>query len=146
VAPHPALAFACGLASAVVVLLATDLVPAVLAAHTGLGGSWLAALTMIVGSMMVPLVPRMAAMLGSGRVLAVGVAVALLGRVVATAAAGTGAALGVAVVTGAGLGLHLATALPFALSSSPTGRAGLTTGLYVAGSMLGSRIIYTLLA
>jgi hypothetical protein len=145
--PSPAWAFACGVASAVVVLLATELVPAVLGARVGLGGgSWLAALTMIVGSAVVPLAPRVAATLGSGRALALGVAIAVLGRVVAIPVGGVGAALAIAVVTGLGLGLHLATALPFALSSAPTGRAGLTTGLYVAGAMLGSRVVHTLLA
>ncbi len=146
VAPSPAWAFAFGVASAVVVLLATELVPAVLAERAGLGGSWLAALTMLVGSAVVPLAPRVAAALGSGRALALGVAIAALGRVVAIPVGGVGAALAIAVVTGLGLGLHLATALPFALSSAPTGRAGLTTGLYVAGAMLGSRVVHTLLA
>jgi len=143
-APSPTRAFACGLASALVVLLATELVPATLAARARLGTSTLAALTMMVASAAAPIAARLGGALGSGRALVVGLGVTALARIAALPAGGPSTALAVAVLAGLGLGLHLATALPFALSRASSGRAGLATGLYVGGAMLGSRVIHAL--
>jgi hypothetical protein len=148
-APEPPAAFrafACGIASAVAVLLATDRVPAAMAGAAGIGASWLAAIAMIAASVTAALAARAGGRIASGPALVGGVALALLGLAAARVVAGTGAALVVAVVTGAGLGLHLGTALPFLLRRASSGRAGLATGLYVGGAMLGARLVQVLLA
>jgi hypothetical protein len=46
----------------------------------------------------------------------------------------------IAVVTGVALGADLATVLPYTLAGVSSDRAGLTTGLYVAGAMAGSQL------
>jgi hypothetical protein len=51
------------------------------------------------------------------------------------------AACGLALVTGVALGAVLVSALPYALGDAAIGRAGLATGLYVAGAMLGAQVV-----
>jgi hypothetical protein len=144
--PPPGRAFACGVASAAVVVLATELVPAALAHRAGLGPSSLAALATMAASLAVFAAARIGRTFGSGPALVLGLSVAAAGRAAVAAVGGPVGALAVVAVTGLGLGLHLATALPFALARASSGRAGLSTGLYVGGAMLGSQVVRSLFA
>jgi len=144
--PRGLRAFACGIASAVVVLLATDRVPAALAPVSGIGASWLATIAMLAASASAALTARAGGRIPSGPALVGGVVVAFVGLAAARVVVGTGGAVVVAVVTGAGLGLHLGTALPFLLDRASSARAGLATGLYVGGAMLGARLVQVLVA
>jgi hypothetical protein len=139
-------AFACGIGSAVAVLLATGRVPAALADAGSGHASWLAALAMIVASVTAALAARAGGRIPSGPALVGGIVVALAGFAAARVGVGTGVAIVIAMVTGLGLGLHLGTALPFLLRRASSERAGLTTGLYVGGAMLGARLVHVLFA
>jgi hypothetical protein len=134
-------AFASGLVSALVVLVATSVVPATLAGYTSrLGATGLAAVAGVVAT----LGARGAARVGRrlGRMPAAAVSLGLAGlacalATVSTNAAGAGAIAGIA---GLAVACSLATALPLALSEVPAGHAGLIAGLYLAGAVLGSQV------
>jgi len=139
-------AFACGLASAVVVMVASERVPIVLGGAVGVGPAGFSAVVMIVATVVAPLVARMGDRIPTGPALVTGLVVALAGFAAARIVVGPGVAVAVAMGTGLGLGLHLGTALPFVLARVASGRAGLATGLYVGGAMLGGRLVQALLA
>jgi hypothetical protein len=136
---RPLVPFACGLGSAVAVLSATSLVPAALPVRADLGATIVA-----VTGALAALAIRGSAWSDAATMIVAGLVVTVLCRVVAPWAAGP---LGVvvAVAAGIGVGCHLATALPFALSARPVGRAGLTSGLYVAGAAIGSVLVRTVM-
>jgi len=136
-------AFACGLASAAVVVLATDLVPGAIARD---GAAGRAALAGLAASLVAALAAPLVRALGAVGALVGGLAIALACRAVAPWCAGAIGAGAVSVLAGAGLGLHLGAALPFVLSAQPAGRAGLTTGLYLAGAVVGSQVARALTA
>ena len=130
-------AFLAGVASAMAVVLGSDLVPARLAAHAGVDASWLAVLAMIVATLTVAVagarIGRWAFLVGLGVIAVAGAVAALVDGPIAAGV--------VAVVTGAALGAHMATVFPYALAGASSARAGLATGLYVAGAMLGSQVV-----
>jgi hypothetical protein len=132
----PVRAFACGVASGLVALLAADLVPP---AGTGTQGGFLAAGVAATAAVVAPLASRVATAFGNGRTLVAGLALAVLLRLVVVSIDG-GAAPAVAIAMGVALALHLASALPFALAALSPARAGVATGLYLGGAALGSRI------
>jgi hypothetical protein len=136
-APNAMRAFVAGLLSATAVVLANEILPVRLVSRAGLDASWLAALTMIVATVTVAV--------SSGRIgrwaLFVGLGVVAVASAAAKLVDGPVTAGIVAAVTGIGLGAHLASALPFALAGASPGRAGIATGLYVAGAMLGSQVV-----
>jgi hypothetical protein len=140
--PNGVRAFVAGLASAMAVVLGSDLVPVRLAAHAGIDASWLAGLTMIVATLAVAVA---GARIGRSAAV-VGFCVVALAGFAATLVDGPIAAGVVAVVIGVALGAHLATVLPYALAGASSARAGLATGRYVAGAMLGSQVVRWLFA
>jgi hypothetical protein len=101
---------------------------------------------MVVATIVAPLVARAGDRLASGPALVAGLVVALLGFAAVRLVGGPPSAVAVAMATGLGLGLHLGKALPFVLGRVASGRAGLATGLYVGGAMLGGRLVQALLA
>jgi hypothetical protein len=132
---RPFVPFAWGLASAVAVLTATSLVPEALPVRAQVSAGSVA----VAGALAAIAVRR--SRWASGRMVPIaGVALTVLCRLVAPWSAG-GVAVAVALAAGVGLGLHLATALPFTLSARPAGRAGLVSGLYVAGAAAGSAMV-----
>jgi hypothetical protein len=137
----PIVLFACGIASAVVVLLALDLTPQALAARVAsVSATTLVAVVGIASALLAPLAARLGGSIGSRTALLAGLVVALVCRMIVPACASEVAAYALAAILGAALALHLATALPFALSSQPAAHAGLAAGLYVGGAMAGSQI------
>jgi hypothetical protein len=132
-------AFACGLASAAVVVLATDRVPAALAGPA-IGVATLAAIAGIVAALGATPAARAGMRVGGVRALVAGLVVAALCRVAAAASPGALGAIAIAGVAGGALALHLANALPVVLVADHGRRAGLATGLYLGGAMLGSRL------
>jgi hypothetical protein len=136
-------AFFAGLASAMGVVLASDLVPARLALRSGLDPSWLAALAMIAATVAVGCAGARIA-----RWTALFIGLGVVGFAVAGAPLVDGpiAAGGVAIVTGVALGAVMVAALPYALGAASIAHAGLATGLYVAGAMLGAQVVRWLVA
>ncbi|HXJ34708.1 MAG TPA: hypothetical protein VMS22_11810 [Candidatus Eisenbacteria bacterium] len=135
-----ALAFACGLVSALVAIVSTDLVPGALSAAGAAGTASLAAIVALAGTLGASAMGRVGSGIGSGRGLVAGLVASLVCRGVAPWCGSFVPGLAVAIVAGAALALHLTTALPFTLSAQPEGRAGLGTGLYVGGAMVGSQL------
>jgi hypothetical protein len=135
--------FAAGVASAIVVLLATDVVPGALAA-SGAAASTLATVAGLACAVAAPAATRAGALVGAPAALLGGLGGGLVAWAVVPWCHGLGAAVAVAVAVGLAESLHLATALPFALAAEPRGRAGLVAGLYVAGAVLGSRLVHVL--
>lgn len=141
------IAFLCGLASALVVILATALIPSALVARTGgVDAATIASVVALASALGASAMSRLGTRIGSGRGLVLGLAASVLCRAVAPWHAGLAPALVLATITGAALALHLATALPFSLSAQAPGRAGLATGLYVGGAIVGSQLARLLFA
>jgi hypothetical protein len=141
--PNGVRAFLAGVASAMAVVLASDLVPARLALRSGLDASWLAALAMIAATVAVAVA---GARIGRWAALFVGLCVVGFAASAAPVVDGPIAAWGVAIVMGVALGAVLVSALPYALGDAAIARAGLATGLYVAGAMLGAQVVRWLFA
>ena len=137
---RPLVPFACGLASAASVLTATSLVPAALPVRAQLSTTIVAA-----AAALAAITVRRAAWTSDARAMVVaGMVLTVICRLIAPWAAGV-FGLAVAFAAGVGVGAHLATALPFALSVRPAARAGLVSGLYVAGAALGSVVVRAVL-
>jgi hypothetical protein len=131
-------AFGCGLLSAVAVVLGTDLVPARLAEASGF--AYAIALVGVAAALMAFVLGGISRTAGAAA-LTVGAAATVACGALAPLCTGTPSAVVVSIGTGAGLGLHLATALPVALSARPAGRAGLVTGVYLAGAVVGNALV-----
>jgi hypothetical protein len=136
-------AFTAGVASAIVVLLATDIVPGGLAG-SGVQASTLATVAGLACAVAAPAATRAGALVGAPAALVGGLGGGLVAWAVVPWCHGLGAAVALAVAVGLAESLHLATALPFALAAEPAGRAGLVAGLYVAGAAVGSRLVHVL--
>jgi hypothetical protein len=135
-ATSPMRALVAGLVSAMLVVSWTEDLPVRLALHAGGDASWLAAFTMIAATVTVAVSRGRI----SGRAVIVWCGVVAVAGTVAVLAPGPVTASVIAVVTGVALGAHLATVLPYTLAGVSSDRAGLTTGLYVAGAMAGSQL------
>ena len=142
----PLVAFACGIVSAVVAVLAAELVPTMLARTAAVGVEGLAAVAAVAASSVAFMGRRVQGLAGERSALLAGAALAVVGRAIAPSCTGSAAAFSVATITGVGLGLHLTTALPYLLGGGSRGRAGLVTGLYLGGAMLGSRLVWVIAA
>jgi len=142
----PLVAFAAGVVSAVVAVLASEVVPTILARSGPVGPEGLAAVAAVAAASVAAMGGRLRSMTDERTALLAGAAMAIVGRAIAPVCAGRIAAIAVSAVTGIGLGLHLVTALPYLLSAGPRGRAGLVTGLYLGGAMLGTRLVSLLAA
>jgi hypothetical protein len=131
----------CGLASALVVLLAWTTVPEAIAGHLPtVNAVYLAAVSQIASAVAAPVAARVGAAMGSRRALVVGLAAAIVCRLLVPLCSGAAGAYALAIVAGAALALHLTTALPYVLSAQPGARAGLAAGLYLGGAMIGSQV------
>jgi hypothetical protein len=138
-----AVAFACGVGSAVVVLLATDLVPGALAGPTAAAPT-LATVAGLACALAAPAAARAGTVVGAPTALVGGIVAGLAAWAAVPWCHGLAAAVALTVLVGVAEAVHLATALPFALAAEPARRAGLVAGLYVAGAVVGSRLVHLL--
>jgi hypothetical protein len=139
--------FASGVVSAVVVLVATSVVPDALAARTALlDATGFAAAAGAVATIAARTGARIGSRLGSALTAGVSVLLAGLAYVLATMGGPATAAVVAVGLAGLAMALVVATALPLALSAVSAGQAGLVTGLYLAGAAAGSQVPSLLLA
>jgi hypothetical protein len=140
------LAFAGGLVSAVMVLVATDLVPARLADRAGTSAAVFGAIAGVVAALSARPAARYGVRTGAWRSIVESMLMGGTAYAGATAVGGVALGAFLAAIAGAGLALTLASTLPLALATGARTRAGLVSGLYLAGAVIGSRLPTLLLS
>jgi hypothetical protein len=132
-------AFALGVSSAFVALLAVRLVPVTLAARLErVDPSLFSGIAFAASGVLAPPLGRAAVTVGRTRALLASFVLAAVCALWARVASGGASVAVLMLVLGAALALHLDCALPVAFGVGSGARAGLAAGLYLGGVMAGS--------
>ena len=142
-------AFALGVVSAVVTLLASTVVPGILAGSLGSGDAargLLRAVPLGASALLAPSLARFAVASGKWTALGASVVTAVLCAAAAPLCGSVFAAVIVALLIGGALAVYLDSALPVAFELLPSDAFGLAAGLYLGGAFAGSRLLFAVAA
>jgi len=140
-------AFALGVSSAFVALLASRLVPVTLAGRLErVDPSLFSGIAFAASGVLAPPLGRAAVTVGRRRALVASFVLAAVCALWARVASGGGSVAVLLLVLGAALALHLDCALPVAFDSGSGARTGLCAGLYLGGVMAGAEAALRLVA